>query len=54
MSSEYDARGLVEIDAGVPDVAEIDGDRAVFDAEGMTTRKVNLQLRTLVYEQGVR
>ena len=28
----YDARGLVEPDAEVPNVSEIDGDRAVFDA----------------------
>ena len=52
--AKYDARGLVELDGTVPDVASVDGDRAVFDAEGLTTRKVNLQLRTLVYEQGVR
>jgi methylamine---glutamate N-methyltransferase subunit B len=52
--AKYDARGLVELDGTVPDVAQVDGDKAVFDAEGMTTRKVNLQLRTLVYEQGVR
>jgi glutamate synthase domain-containing protein 3 len=53
-SIKYDARGLVEVDSSVPDVAEVDGDRAVFDAEGMTTRKVNLVLRKLLYEDGVR
>jgi methylamine---glutamate N-methyltransferase subunit B len=50
----YDARGLVEIDDIPPRVAELDGERATFDADGMTTRKVNLELRRLVYEEGVR
>jgi methylamine---glutamate N-methyltransferase subunit B len=49
----YDARGLVEPDATVPGVAEIDGRRASFDARDMTTRGVNLELRRLVYEEGV-
>jgi methylamine---glutamate N-methyltransferase subunit B len=49
----YDARGLVEIDETVPRVSEIDGDRAQFDARDLTTRKVNLELRWLLYEQGV-
>lgn len=50
----YDARGLVEIDEAVPKVSEIDGERAVFDARSLSTRKINLELRWLVYEQGVR
>jgi methylamine---glutamate N-methyltransferase subunit B len=50
----YDARGLVEVGAEVPKVAEIDGDRATFDAGELTTRQVNLELRWLIYEQGVR
>jgi len=50
----YDARGLVEIDDAIPRVSEIDGVRATFDARDLTTRKVNLELRWLVYEQGVR
>lgn len=49
----YDARGLVELDETVPRVSEIDGDRAQFDARDLTTRKVNLELRWLIYEQGV-
>ena len=49
----YDARGLVETDAEVPKISEIDGDRAVFDASGLTTRKINLELRWLLYEVGV-
>jgi glutamate synthase domain-containing protein 3 len=50
----FDARGLVELDGRVPQVAEIDGERAVLDAAGMTTRKINLELRWLIYERGVR
>ena len=48
-----DARGLVEIDARVAKVAEIDGTSARFDAKEMTTRRINLELRWLLYEQGV-
>jgi glutamate synthase domain-containing protein 3 len=50
----YDARGLVEIDGTPPGVAEIDGDTATFDARELTTRKINSELRRLVYEEGVR
>jgi glutamate synthase domain-containing protein 3 len=50
----YDARGLVEIDGTPPGVAEIDGDTATFDARELTTRKINAELRRLVYEDGVR
>jgi glutamate synthase domain-containing protein 3 len=50
----FDARGLVELDARVPRVSEIDGDRATFDARSLTTRRINLELRWLLYEQGVR
>jgi glutamate synthase domain-containing protein 3 len=50
----YDARGLVELDEVVPRVSEIDGERATFDARAMTTRRINLELRWLLYEQGVR
>jgi glutamate synthase domain-containing protein 3 len=50
----YDARGLVEIDGTPPGVAEIDGDTATFDARELTTRKINAELRRLVYEEGVR
>ena len=35
----YDARGLVEIDGTPPGVAEVDGDRATFDARDLTTRR---------------
>jgi methylamine---glutamate N-methyltransferase subunit B len=50
----YDARGLAEPDAAVPQVSEIDGERAEFDARDLTTRQINLELRWLLYERGVR
>jgi methylamine---glutamate N-methyltransferase subunit B len=50
----FDARGLVELDARIPRVSEIDGETATFDARELTTRRINLELRWLLYEQGVR
>jgi glutamate synthase domain-containing protein 3 len=50
----YDARGLVELDEVVPKISEIDGSKATFDARSLTTRRINLELRWLLYEQGVR
>ena len=50
----YDARGLVEPDDTTPKVAEIDGETAVFDAAEMTTRKINLELKWLINERGVK
>jgi hypothetical protein len=41
----FDARGLVELDARVPQVSAIDGDKATFDARNLTTRRINLELR---------
>src|SRR5690242_21192256 len=49
----YDARGLAEPNADIPKVSEIDGAKATFDAHDMTTRQINLELRWLLYEQGV-
>ena len=49
----FDARGLVELGTRVPKVSEIDGARAQFDAKDLTTRQINLELRWLLYEQGV-
>ena len=49
----YDARGLVEPDDTVPNVSEVDGTTAVFDAVEMTTRQINLELKNLLYERGV-
>jgi methylamine---glutamate N-methyltransferase subunit B len=50
----YDARGLAEPDAAVPMVSQIEGDRAEFDAKELTTRQINLELRWLLYEHGVK
>jgi glutamate synthase domain-containing protein 3 len=50
----FDPRGLVELDDAVPRISQIDGERAIFDARELTPRKVNLELRWLLYEQGVR
>src|SRR5216117_3599018 len=50
----YDARGLVEPGDTVLHVSELAGDRAVFDAKSLTTRQINLELRWLLYEEGVK
>src|SRR5436309_7396684 len=50
----YDARGLVEVDDTVPKVSEIDGEKAVFDAKDLSTRKINLELRWLLCEQSIK
>jgi methylamine---glutamate N-methyltransferase subunit B len=50
----YDARGLVEVDGAAPGIAEIDGGTAQFDARELTTRKINSELRRLVYQEGIR
>jgi len=49
----YDARGLAEPIAEAPRVAEIDGERATFDARDLSIRLINLELRRLLYEEGV-
>ncbi|MGH3923953.1 MAG: hypothetical protein ACRDTT_13975 [Pseudonocardiaceae bacterium] len=49
----YDARGLAEPHAEVPKVSDIDGTTASFDATDLTTRQINLELRWLLYEQGI-
>jgi glutamate synthase domain-containing protein 3 len=43
----------MEPDATAPNVAEIDGERATFDAKDLSTRQINLELRRLLYEEGV-
>jgi glutamate synthase domain-containing protein 3 len=50
----YDARGLVELDEVVPRISEISGDKATVDARKLTTRRINLELRWLLYERGIR
>jgi methylamine---glutamate N-methyltransferase subunit B len=50
----YDARGLSEPDAEAPRTATVDGAGvATFDARDLTTRTINLELRRLVYDEGV-
>jgi methylamine---glutamate N-methyltransferase subunit B len=50
----YDARGLVEVDAAAPRIARIEDGKATFDAAELSTRTINLELRRLLYEEGVR
>jgi methylamine---glutamate N-methyltransferase subunit B len=50
----YDARGLAEPLAATPKVSEIHGDKATFNAHDLSTRQINLELRWLLYEQGVK
>jgi methylamine---glutamate N-methyltransferase subunit B len=50
----YDARGLVELDGTIPKISEVAGDRAEFDAHELSTRKINAELRWLLYDQGVK
>ncbi len=52
-SISYDARGLMEPFAEIPKVSEIEDGRATFDARDLTTRQINLELRWLLYEQGL-
>ena len=54
LTATYDARGLVELDGTIPKVSEIDGDKAVMEARELSTRKINAELRWLVYEQGIK
>jgi glutamate synthase domain-containing protein 3 len=49
----YDARGLAEPHAEAPRVAEVEDGRATFDASDLSTRQVNLELRRLLYEEGI-
>jgi glutamate synthase domain-containing protein 3 len=50
----YDARGLAEPHAEAPRTARIEGGKATFDAAELTTRTINLELRRLIYEEGIR
>ncbi len=49
----YDARGLAEPDAVAPNVAKIEGDSAILDAAELSTRQINLELRRLLYKEGI-
>src|SRR5581483_8682289 len=39
--------------ADAPRIAEIEDGRATFDAHDLTTRQINLELRRLLYEEGL-
>jgi methylamine---glutamate N-methyltransferase subunit B len=49
----YDARGLAEPHAEAPRTAQIADGKATFDARDLSTRLINLELRRLLYEEGV-
>ena len=49
----YDVRGLAEPDAVAPLTARVDGDTATFDAADLSPRQINLELRRLVYAEGI-
>jgi glutamate synthase domain-containing protein 3 len=49
----YDARGLAEPFAEAPRSARVEDGRAIFDASDLSTRLINLELRRLLYEEGV-
>jgi methylamine---glutamate N-methyltransferase subunit B len=53
----YDARGLAEPNAQAPGTATLTrgehGPAATFDAAELTTRQINLELRRLVYDEGI-
>jgi methylamine---glutamate N-methyltransferase subunit B len=49
----YDARGLAEPDVEAPRTAVVEGGTASFDASDLSTRQINLELRRLIYEEGV-
>jgi glutamate synthase domain-containing protein 3 len=50
----YDARGLAEPLAEAPRTAMIEGGVATFDAHDLSTRQINLELRRLLYEEGIK
>ncbi len=51
---QMDERGLVELDDSIPKTSRIEGGRAELDASDLTPRKINSELRWLIYEQGIR
>jgi methylamine---glutamate N-methyltransferase subunit B len=50
----YDARGLAEPHAEAPNIATIEDGRATFDAHELSTRLINLELRRLLYQEGIK
>ena len=53
VNTQRDVRGLAEPDAVAPKTARIEGDTATFDAAELSVRQINLELRRLVYDEGV-
>ena len=49
----YDARGLAEPDVEAPRTAVIEDGTASFGATELSTRQINLELRRLIYEEGI-
>src|SRR3954468_12822022 len=49
----YDARGLAEPHAEAPRTAKVEDGNATFDARDLSTRQINLELRRLLYEEGI-
>jgi methylamine---glutamate N-methyltransferase subunit B len=52
--ARQDIRGLAEPDAEAPKVARIEGEVATFDAADLSPRLVNLELRRLIYGEGIK
>lgn len=53
MKISYDARGLAEPHAQAPGTAKVEDGRATFDATELSSRQINLELRRLVYQEGI-
>jgi glutamate synthase domain-containing protein 3 len=51
--NRIDQRGLAEPDTKAPGTATVTGESAVLDAAELTTRQINLELRRLLYTEGV-
>lgn len=49
-----DVRGLAEPDVQAPRTAEVSGTKAELDAAELSTRQINLELRRLIYGEGVK
>ena len=49
-----DPAGSSSSTTSIPKTAQIDGGKAVIDAHDMSTRKINFELRWLIYDQGVK
>ena len=51
--TRMDERGLVELDDSIPKTSRIEDGRATLDAKDLTPRKINGELRWLIYEEGI-